>query len=61
MSVAELAEEVGVSKRTIYQLEKPEGSRRGDILTWIKIANALNTSVDALTAHLLEAATSGKA
>lgn len=59
LTVAELAQEIETTTQAIYQLE--EGRRKGSIETWIKLANALNTSVDALTMNLLEPATSGKA
>ena len=57
ISVADLAQKVGVTKAAIYALE--EGRNKGNIETWIRLAEALDSTVDELTEGMLEPA--GKA
>ena len=57
ISVADLAQKVGVTKAAIYALE--EGRNKGNIETWIRLAEALASTVDELTEGMLEPA--GKA
>jgi len=58
-SVADLAREVNVTRATIYALE--EGRNKGNIDTWIKLAVALDTTVDELVEGMLERELAGKA
>jgi len=56
-TVAWLAERIGTSPTNIYNLE--QGRYRGSLETWLKIADALGVTIDALTEGMLEPA--GKA
>ena len=57
ISVADLAQKVGVTKAAIYALE--EGRNKGNIETWIRLAEALDSTVDKITEGMFEPA--GKA
>jgi DNA-binding XRE family transcriptional regulator len=56
-SVAWVADQIGTSRQTIYNLEI--GESRGSIETWIRLAEVLDTTVEELTEGMLEPA--GKA
>jgi len=51
-SVAGLARITGLSRQAIYALE--EGRSEGNLETWIKLANAVDTPVEELSGRAFE-------